>query len=125
MDDTINFKKETIEAIAGREIDEFHLAFEPASCWDDEIRSRVGVEAVYEGTGEIDWNLAGEKFCLKELEPDSDDETMWDYDAGYGSQLFYGWITFKDGTWIERHEYDGSEWWEIFDKPSLAKGSKG
>ena len=36
------------------------------------------------------------------------------YDNGYGSQevLPSLRIAFKDGTWLERREYDGSEWWE-------------
>ena len=34
------------------------------------------------------------------------------YSAGYGGQELYGFILFKDGTWLERGEYDGSEWWE-------------
>lgn len=33
------------------------------------------------------------------------------YDAGYGSQQLFGVIVFNDGTWLERREYDGSEWW--------------
>ena len=37
----------------------------------------------------------------------------FDYSAGYGStkvatDLI---ILFRDGTWLERDEYDGSEWW--------------
>lgn len=35
-----------------------------------------------------------------------------DYDDGYGSQELFGIIVFKDGTWLQRHEYDGSEHWE-------------
>lgn len=37
------------------------------------------------------------------------------YDNGYGSQevLPSLRIAFKDGTWLERREYDGSEWWEL------------
>lgn len=35
-----------------------------------------------------------------------------DYDEGYGSQELFGTIVFKDNTWLERGEYDGSEWWE-------------
>ena len=34
------------------------------------------------------------------------------YDDGYGGQELYGTIWYKDGTWSERGEYDGSEWWE-------------
>jgi len=34
------------------------------------------------------------------------------YDSGYGGQELYGIIWYEDGTWSERGEYDGSEWWE-------------
>lgn len=34
------------------------------------------------------------------------------YDNGYGGQELFGTIVLKDGTWLERGEYDGSEWWE-------------
>lgn len=34
------------------------------------------------------------------------------YDNGYGCQELFGTIAFKDNTWLERAEYDGSEWWE-------------
>lgn len=35
------------------------------------------------------------------------------YDSGYGTQEVYegAKIVFKDGSWLERREYDGSEWW--------------
>jgi hypothetical protein len=34
------------------------------------------------------------------------------YDSGYGMQELDGtvWLM-KEGTWLERGEYDGSEWW--------------
>jgi len=34
-----------------------------------------------------------------------------EYDDGYGSQELFGIIWYHDGTWSERHEYDGSEEW--------------
>ena len=34
------------------------------------------------------------------------------YHAGFGGQEHYGTVVFEDGTWLERSEYDGSEWWE-------------
>lgn len=34
------------------------------------------------------------------------------YDSGYGGQVLYGHIWYMDGSWSERGEYDGSEWWE-------------
>lgn len=40
------------------------------------------------------------------------------YDNGYGSQELFGTIVFKDGTWLERGEYDGSEWWEYRKLPT-------
>lgn len=41
-----------------------------------------------------------------------------DYDNGYGGQELFGTIVFKDGTWLERGEYDGSEWWERRELPT-------
>jgi hypothetical protein len=45
---------------------------------------------------------------LEEVLPKLD----FDYNDGYGSQELLGTIWFSDGTWSEREEYDGSEWWE-------------
>jgi len=36
------------------------------------------------------------------------------YDGGdesYGGQELFGTVWFEDGSWLERAEYDGSEWW--------------
>lgn len=41
------------------------------------------------------------------------------YDAGYGTQKLAGVIWYTDGTWSDRREYDGSEWWERHARPSL------
>ena len=41
------------------------------------------------------------------------DETDVEYDTGFGGQELYGYVMFHDATWLERHEYDGSEWWEF------------
>lgn len=35
-----------------------------------------------------------------------------EYDEGYGGQELFGTIWYIDGTWSERGEYDGSEWWQ-------------
>lgn len=42
-----------------------------------------------------------------------------EYDAGYGTQEInkHLVIVFEDGSWLERAEYDGSEWWEYKDTP--------
>jgi hypothetical protein len=39
------------------------------------------------------------------------------YDSGYGGQNLFGYIWYTDGTWSERGEYDGSEWWEHKEVP--------
>lgn len=41
-----------------------------------------------------------------------------DYDKGYGIQELYGTIAFKDGSWLERWEYDGSEGWTKMKTPT-------
>jgi hypothetical protein len=43
------------------------------------------------------------------------------YDDGYGRQEIYGTIWFDDGSWAERGEYDGSEWWEYKECPEIPK----
>jgi hypothetical protein len=43
----------------------------------------------------------------------------FDYDNGYGSQELEGTVWYSDGTWSERGEYDGSEWWEHRECPPL------
>ena len=50
------------------------------------------------------------------------DKLDFRYYAGYGTQEVSGNIVFKDGTWLDRAEYDGSEWWEYYKKPERYKG---
>jgi hypothetical protein len=35
----------------------------------------------------------------------------FEYYSGYGIQYVFGYVWLKDGTWMERKEYDGAEWW--------------
>ena len=41
------------------------------------------------------------------------------YDSGYGGQELFGTVWFKDGTWADRGEYDGSEWREHHVCPAI------
>lgn len=43
----------------------------------------------------------------------------FEYNNGYGTQEIYGYIWYNDGTWSERYEYDGSEWWSYKKCPSF------
>jgi hypothetical protein len=40
------------------------------------------------------------------------DSLDFEYENGYGCQELFGTVWLNDGTWLERGEYDGSEWWE-------------
>ena len=47
------------------------------------------------------------------------------YDNGYGGQQVYGTVWLKEeGTWLERGEYDGSEWWDYKKCPSVPDNLK-
>ena len=48
----------------------------------------------------------------------------FEYDSGYGSQHVFGIIWYKDGTWSERGEYDGAEWWEYKSCPAIPDALK-
>ena len=43
----------------------------------------------------------------------------FEYDSGYGGQELFGTLWLKDGTWLSRGEYDGSEWWEHNSLPEI------
>lgn len=67
-------------------------------------------EYVQVGGSDIDWDAASEKLGVE----------SWDYNDGYGTQEFMGFITLKDcDVWLERREYDGSEWWQVVRKPKI------
>ena len=46
-------------------------------------------------------------------------EIDFDYNDGWGSQELFGQVWFDDGSWMERNEYDGSEWWEYRQTPDI------
>jgi hypothetical protein len=41
------------------------------------------------------------------------------YDDGFGGQKLFGYIWYVDGTWSERGEYDGAEWWAYKSYPEI------
>ena len=58
----------------------------------------------------------------KTIEGSIDDVLLkldFEYDSGFGAQMLFGFIWYTDGTWSERGEYDGSEWWEYMARPPL------
>ena len=45
----------------------------------------------------------------------------FDYDSGYGGQNLFGTIWYEDGSWSDRGEYDGSEWYDHHVCPPIPK----
>lgn len=42
----------------------------------------------------------------------------FDYDNGFGvNEIPMGLVVVGSDWWLERHEYDGSEWWELKRRP--------
>lgn len=50
----------------------------------------------------------------------------FDYDSGWGSQKIATdlVVVFHDGGWLDRHSYDGSEWWVFKKTPSISPSPK-
>lgn len=89
---TMNAKEELLKHIEGREVKYVRVIREMT--YDE--------KETIEGT-------------LDEVLPRLD----FEYDNGYGRQELEGTVWYSDGTWSERGEYDGSEWWEHHESPSL------
>ena len=103
----MSFKGETLEKIDGREIAEYQIRANISQV----VNRRKGQDRdlIFQGKGNtIPWEKMEELTGLVE-----------DYDSGFGADTWCGWITFTDGTWIVRRFYDGSEWWESINFPTL------
>jgi hypothetical protein len=46
-------------------------------------------------------------------------ELNFKYDNSWGHLYINGTIWLKDGRWIERLEYDGSEWYKLVERPEI------
>lgn len=75
---------------------------------------------------EYDWNEERKRITLKRDYTPAELESFlkeldFKYNDGYGSQKLFGTIWFTDQTWADRHEYDGSEWWVVRNRPNIPK----
>jgi len=60
---------------------------------------------------------AGDAYCFW---PEFENAINFEYDSGYGSQLIFdGLKVVGQDWWLERSEYDGSEWWEFKTMPLI------
>lgn len=48
-----------------------------------------------------------------------------EYESGYGTQELFGEIWLTNGEWIQRHEYDGSEYWDHMSRPDIPERCRG
>lgn len=47
-----------------------------------------------------------------------------EYDSGFGGvEINPNLLVVGDDWWLERHEYDGSEWWEYKELPQMPNGT--
>ena len=52
-------------------------------------------------------------------------ETLnFEYNSGYGTQEISGTVWMEDGTWFEREEEDGAEWWMKRVRPYIPNNLK-
>lgn len=98
----INAKEELLEALrrSGKSIEDIEFAGVYYNCSNYDIGESGGARCVTEDTN----------FLLKFLN--------FSYDTGFGMQYIYGYILFSDGSWLERREYDGAEWWKFMTLPT-------
>ena len=90
----INARKELEEILQAKAVVKCALISNGRS-WDDEQKNIVL---------KVNHNDFDYENFLNELD--------FDYDDGWGGQELYGTVWLSDNTWLERGEYDGSEWWE-------------
>lgn len=66
----------------------------------------VAIRIVYEPTFDIHKQI------------NSLEQLNFNYNSGHGGQELYGYVLLDGQDWLERHEYDGAEWWEYKKYPS-------
>lgn len=96
----ISFEEETKELIKNlkKEVKEYTIKY----------LGNTGYVYVYQGHERIDWGVI------------TDDKPK-KYSPDYGNQIWDGWVSFTDGSWIERRERNSCEWWEYIECPSIEK----
>lgn len=96
----INFLKETIREL--------------------EINGRTEADVLWVGRDYIKYSkyLDGERITYKNTWENFCANADFEYDDGYGgNEIPMDLIVVGKDFWLERHEYDGSEWWEFKEMP--------
>ena len=99
--DLINAKQELLQVLGGFKIIAANVIF--GDDYSDEEQQKFKLNPLYT---EDDYNA-----FLEFMDRD--------YDSGYGGQNLFGTIFCEDNIWLDRGEYDGSEWWSLNKYPNL------
>ena len=94
-----------------------NLLEETIECLND--NGKCGADVLWVGRSYVDYKnhlrpiikykSSWDDFCLK---------ANFEYDDGYGSvEIARDLIVVGKDFWLERHDYDGSEWWEFKTMP--------
>lgn len=94
----MNLKNETLQIMKEHTLTPEDIDFITV----DIAKERFGKEETFLVDTSEFWKLADEDY----------DEGFGGYEVALSLQ-----IVFKNGSWLERHEYDGSEWWEFKSTP--------
>lgn len=96
-------------------------------CAKEEFLEHVGERSVLCAVVVLGWeysNTPQVKYVLKRGFTESDfinflNLLNFEYDSGFGSQQLFGTIWYTDGTYSDRKEHGGSEWWERQKVPNI------
>lgn len=78
------------------------------------------VEADVLWVGRNTKTLDDEKISYRNTWENFRENADFNYDSGYGSnKIPMDLIVVGEDFWLERHEYDGSEWWEFKTMPTI------
>ena len=80
-----------------------------------------GLNEVFEDKSEIAWIGSRNGAYAMGADEFFDRFKGLEYDSGFGGQEVADdlVVVLNDGSWLERREYDGSEWFEYFNQPKL------
>lgn len=90
---------------------------------DDVLCAKI----VYKDLSDFESHSCDKKLILKVGHTEKEMEAFlneldFEYDSGYSIQYLFGTIWLKSNeAWLERGEYDGSEWWEYKERPEITK----
>ena len=98
----MNAKQELIGAIGNRRIKCATIQYSDGMEYDFEVKIKV-----YDL--KVNYNDIDYKNFMDSL----------DFIYGYGMQYLSGYVWFDDGSWLERYEYDGEEYWYHKELPEI------